>query len=176
MRGNEAALKLAAEAQRSRMAVRTVEDALVGAVFFAQNAELYSFLANTGGEFAELSFVSVLGDSFPGSGYFEGDRIRRVTFQIQNGSELMLYQNSLLAADTDSDRGVYPTLLCRDVKQFQVEFWDPRRMNWASEWLLTNQLPQLVRLSIGVGQAAHSRAPDQLVTKLVRLPSLGVLP
>lgn len=177
IRGNESALRMAAEAQRARMAVRTVEDALIGAVFFAQNADLYTFLANTSGDTAELSLVSVLGDSFPGSGYFQGDRMRRVTFQVQGDHELVLYQNSLLAADTDTDKGVYPTVLARDVRLFQLEFWDRRRGDWAPEWLLTNQLPEMIRLTIGLGQSANNRSvPDQVVTKLIRLPSLGVLP
>src|SRR5262245_57531002 len=55
LRGNAAALRLAAEAQRARMTVRAVEDALVAAEMFPQNGRYYTFLADTSGPFAALS-------------------------------------------------------------------------------------------------------------------------
>jgi hypothetical protein len=179
LRSNAAALRLTAEAQRSRMAMRTVEDALVSAEMFVQNAHHYAFLADTSGSFGALSVVGHMAESFPGSGYFGDERVRRVTFTVEaNGegrNDLVLRQNSLLA-QMDEGQEAYPLVLARDVTLFQLEFWDPRRGEWAAEWLLTNQLPILVRVSLGVGAGpgALSKQPDQLETRVVRLPAVGV--
>lgn len=179
LRGNESALKLAAEAQRTRMAARTIEDALVSAVYFSQNPSHYSFNVDTSGKFAALSFVGHLGESFPGSGYFDGERVRRVTFLVESGkegkSELKLYQNSMLAAGLEQDQGLYPLILARDVSQFTLNFFDPRKGEWLEEWIYTNQLPPIVRLTLGIGHGARgSKVPDELICRVVRLPAVGV--
>jgi prepilin-type N-terminal cleavage/methylation domain-containing protein len=179
LRSNAAALRLTAEAQRSRMAMRTVEDALVSAEMFVQNARHYAFLADTSGSFSALSLVGHMSDSFPGSGYFNDERVRRVTFTVestdQGRNDLVLRQNSMLA-QLDEGQDTYPLVLARDVTLFQLEFWDARRGEWAAEWLFTNQLPVLVRVSLGVGRGPgnQSKQPDQLETRVVRLPAVGV--
>lgn len=174
MRSNAAALRLTAEAQRARMAIRTVEDAIVAAeMVVGPNSRHYSFIADTSGEFAMLSLVGHMSDSFPGSGYFIDERVRRVTFAVDN-HELIIEQNSMLAALDEKNRA-YPLVLARDVKLFQIEFWDLRRGEWAPEWLLTNQLPALVRVSIGVG-APDKKQADQIVARVIRLPAVGIQP
>lgn len=179
LRGNESALKLAGEAQRIRMAARTIEDALVSAVYFSQNPSHYSFNVDTSGKFAAMSFVGHLGESFPGSGYFDGERVRRVTFLVESGkegkSELKLYQNSMLAAGLEQDQGLYPLILARDVSQFTLDFFDPQKGEWLQEWVYTNQLPRIVRVTLGIGHGSRgSKAPDELICRLIRLPAVGV--
>src|SRR5262245_57460188 len=61
--------RAAVEAQRSRMAMRTIEDALSAARMFAASQEYYSFVAENGSD-ATLSFVARLAKSFPRSGKF----------------------------------------------------------------------------------------------------------
>lgn len=181
VRGNSAALKIAAEGQRARMTIRALEDALVAAEMFPQNGGLYQFVADTSGAFAAISLAGPMSESFPGSGYFEGERLRRVTFMVTpgaQGNDLVLQQNSILAAETDQDRGVYSMVLARNVTLFTLEFWDRQRTRgeWIPEWTWTNQLPQLVRVTLGVGQSSqNARMPDQLVSRVVALPSGGVL-
>ncbi len=179
LRGNESALKLAGEAQRTRMAARTIEDALVSAVYFSQNPSHYSFNVDTSGKFAALSFVGHLGESFPGSGYFDGERVRRVTFLVESGkegkSELKLYQNSMLAAGLEQDQGLYPLILARDVSQFTLDFFDPQKGEWLQEWIHTNQLPRIVRVTLGIGHGPRgSTVPDELICRIIRLPAVGV--
>ncbi len=178
IQSNIAGLRLTANAHRSRMTVQTVEEALNSAVFFNANAKHYAFLAEGGDPYAQLSFVAHLAPSFPGSGRFDGERVRRVTFAVEpdsNGSSsLMLYQNSLLdqAADTVD---AYPISLAHDIALFEISYWDNRRGEFSQEWPQTNSLPALVRVSIGFGANTRSgKIPTELVTRYIRIPSAGV--
>ncbi len=178
VQSNIAGLRLAANAHRSRMTVQTVEEALNSAVFFNANAKHYAFLAEGGDVHSQLSFVAHLGPSFPGSGRFDGERVRRVTFAVEpdsNGStSLILYQNSLLdqVADTVD---AYPILLARDIALFEISYWDTRRGEFSQEWLQTNTLPALIRVSIGFGATTRfTKAPGELITRYIRIPSAGV--
>src|SRR5215831_19268856 len=70
LRGSKAGLTAAAEAQRTRIAVRAIREALTCAQLYVENARYYWFMADTGGDFAAVSMVSRLPASFPGSGLF----------------------------------------------------------------------------------------------------------
>ena len=153
------------------MAIQTLDQALTGAQLFQGNAALYSFIADTSGSFAALSIATSLSGSFPGNGYFRGERLRRVTFIVDQDNQLVLRQNSLLAPD-DRDFESYPIVLAKEVSVFQLEFWDGRRGEYIPEWLSTNQLPQVVRVTLGFGsQGRYSKRPAELVSRVVRIPS-----
>lgn len=171
---SQAAIRSTTDAQRARMAMRTVEDALASATMFASNPRLYFFQADTAGRFAAVSFAADLSDSFPNSGMFGGERLRRVSFYVPpGGRDLVLEQNSLLA---DFERGGEPAsiVLARDVQLFQLEFWDGQQRDFVEEWLSTNQLPVIVRVTLGFGQAKDARDPVQVVSRVVRLPTVAV--
>src|SRR5438309_9196636 len=70
LRGSRIGLEAAAEAQRSRVAVRALENSLVSLEMFQANIRHYYFFADTSGDFASLSFVARLPQSFPRSGDF----------------------------------------------------------------------------------------------------------
>ena len=178
LQSNSAALRLAANAQRSRMTIQTVEEALNSAVFFNANARHYAFLAGDEGKFSAVSFVAHLSDAFPASGFFDGERVRRVTFGVEPGpdgsSELVLRQNSLLAPP-DSEVEGHPLVLAREVTAFELLYWDVRKGEFSPEWTQTNSLPALVQVTLGFGQRTRfSRAPEETVTRIVRIPSAGV--
>ncbi len=168
-------LKLATDAQRSRMAVQSVEQALTGAQLFQANAALYSFVVDTSGSFGALSFATSLSTTFPGSGFFNGERLRRVTFLVDDNNQLVVRQNSLLSPPEDEFE-TYPIVLAKDVSVFQLEFWDGRKGEYVPEWLFTNQLPAVVRVTLGLGATGrYAKQPEQLVTRVVRIPS-GTVP
>lgn len=138
------------------------------------NPRLYFFQADTAGQFAAVSFAADLSDSFPNSGMFGGERIRRVSFYVPpGGHDLVLEQNSLLA---DFERGGEPAsiILAREVQLFQLEFWDGQQRDFVEEWLSTNQLPVIVRVTLGFGVSKGSREPAQIVSRVVRLPTVAV--
>ena len=65
-----------------------------------ENIRYYWFMADTSGDFAALSLVSRLPASFPGSGLFGNQIVRRVSFTVEPGPngqhQLVLRQTPLL--------------------------------------------------------------------------------
>ena len=176
VKGAKTGLAAAAIVQRSRMAVRTLENALTCTRSFAADLEYYSFLAENGSD-ASLSFVARLPDSFPRSGKFEGFNVRRVTFSLEpgpdSGKQFVLRQN-LLLMDMDKVEKEHPVVLARNVKEFAMEFWDKKAQEWVDEWTLTNQLPQMVKITLQfTGNDPYSPVKDE-VTRIVSLPSVMV--
>ena len=186
VKGRAVGVAAATAAQRERMSIRVIEEALMSAQLFAENAKLYSFVAENGSDDASLSFVSRLTDSFLRSGKFEGFNVRRVTFSIEAGksslgygseNRLVLRQNPILL-EMDKDEVDNPIVLARNVKEFKVEFWDTRLGDWIDEWTTTNQLPKLVKVFLSVNRENKkgyqaSKAYDE-VTRIIGLPSTGV--
>lgn len=166
LRSKVAADKAAMNAQRSRIAMRAIEDALQGVQVFQMNQPYYAFIADTTGEYAFLSVASRLPASFPGSGLFGDQSLRRVSFQIEPGSnsvpQLVMRQYPLLLATNAIDQD-YPIVLATEVTDFAFEFWDARRGEWLTDWLYTNQLPPVVRFLLGVGQRGDNASMPQTV-------------
>lgn len=161
LRGTRIGLTAAAEAQRTRVTINAIEDAFGGAIMYADNARYYWILADTSGQFAGISFVARLPRSFPGSGLFPGQPVRRVTFMVEEGY-LKLHQSPLLE-DPEASPQPYTINLAPNVNTFEMEFLDIRRREWLPEWASTNRLPYMVRVAIGLG-------------KEVREPVLRVIP
>src|SRR5882724_11708095 len=76
-RGSISGNRAAATAQRSRVALRTIEEALGATRSFTADIQYYTFDAENGSE-PYLSFVSMLAPSFPRSGRFGQFNVRRV--------------------------------------------------------------------------------------------------
>ncbi len=166
--------RAAADAQRERVTLRTIEDALGGAVLFSENAVLYSFVADTPGAFSELSFVSRLPETFWGSRFFTGQSTRRVSFAVEPSTDgavnqLVLRQSSLLATAGDSE--VHSTVLVSNVDQFYVEFWSAAVSQWITEWDSTNQIPKLMRVQLALGRTDGVPVPAEALK--VRVVSLA---
>ena len=180
LRGTRTAQEVAANAQRSRIAIRSIEDALLTAQVFSQNARYYSFVADTSSDYAALSLTARLPDTFPGSGIFGGQVLRRVTFTVEPGedrkNQLVMTQFPLLL-ETNSDNQPYAITLARDVTMFEMKFWDTNENDWADEYLNTNQLPRLIRVTLGMGHLKqYSSEPSEIVSRIVALPSTIVTP
>lgn len=177
-RSTDSAIRIAAESQRTRLGLQCVESALASAQMFQSSPKWYSFNADTSGNYAEVSFAANLSDSFPGSGFFQGQRLRRITLRVEpspdGGNDLVMHQTPLLSP-LSGDLDTHPLVLAREVSQFQLRFWDRRRSELVEEWLTTNQLPMLVEVTIGVGtENRMSRRPAQIVNRAIRLPDSSV--
>lgn len=176
----------AAEVQRSRMAMRALEEALLGARVpllasraARQNEHLYSFLASGDPDEPYLSFVAHLPESFPRSGRFGDMRIRRVTFNLEpdqsGGNQLVVRQVPILF-DPDRDEEENPLVLATDVRTFALEFWDARAEEWALEWTATNRVPPLIRVSLETGSPRGGRfEPSRLASRVVPMVASGAL-
>ena len=175
--GSEAA----ADVQRSRIAMQTIEDALTCARSFAADVNHYSFLAENGSE-PSLSFVARLPDTFPRSGAFGVFDVRRVTFAVEkgdSGARLVLRQNPILMDESKVEEE-HPLVLAKNVSKFEMEFWDTVTKDWTDEWTKTNQLPLLVKVTLELSasknnnNSANNSASSYSVTRVVGLPSLMV--
>jgi type II secretion system protein J len=179
LKSSKIGLAAAAQAQRERMAIRTIEDALVCTRSFAADPQSHGFYAENG-EDAMITFVARLPNSFPRSGKFHGLDVRRVSLSLASGPdstrELVLRQNPILM-DLDEDEEKYPLVLAKGVSGMEFEFWDTRRNEWMDEWNQTNQLPKLVKVTVQFNRAGPRQAYAQNreeVTRIVALPSITV--
>ena len=178
LKGTKSGLKAAAEVQRSRIAIRTLEDAFLTTEMFVANMNAYLFVADTSGDFAQVSLAARLPASFPGVGRYGDQVVRRVSFYTEPGKnstmDLVMTQAPILA-NTNAGWQPYSLTLARDVTLFQMEFYDAIKGEWLDEWRFTNQLPKLVRIALGLGKSVKNpRDPYDLVSTLVALPSVGV--
>lgn len=168
------------EVQRIRIARQALEQSLASAVLYAGNPRYYSFLSDTADEkFAFLSFVAHLPDDFPGSGMFPNQPLRRVTFAVQPGTNsgppsLILRQASLLTPTNSPIEESYTLTLTRNLAVFGVEFWSTNIGDWDVEWLQTNQLPKMVRVTLGMGGAQAGSPPSVLVSSVISPGGQGV--
>ena len=177
MSGKITAETAAAAAQRARIGIRSVEDALSCAEISAANIQFYAFLNDTSGKFASLSVAARLPEAFPGSGLFGDNVMRRVSFDVEPGADgqnnLVMNQWPLLEA-LDQVNTPYPITLARDVNIFMLEFWSPQDDDWVVSFDPTNQFPPLIRVTLGVGHSAeHPDVPYDVIVRTVALPSVA---
>jgi type II secretory pathway component PulJ len=170
----------AAQVQRQRIAIRTIEDSLTCIQSFQASMQYYQFLVENG-QSPQLSFVARVPDVFPRNGRFGDFNLRRLTFTLENTSDserdLVLRQNPILM-DVDPDEQSTPLVLARNVQDFIVECWDTNTMDWADTWDSTNSLPPMVRVTLAQGsnlKDKSSSGPTLAITREIAMPS-GTLP
>jgi prepilin-type N-terminal cleavage/methylation domain-containing protein len=164
----------AAAAQRARVGIRTVEEALATAEISTANIQYYAFLTDTSGKFASVSMAARPPSDFPGSGLFGDNVVRRVTFDVENVggvNNLVMNQSPLLEA-LDDRNTPYPITLARDVSIFMLEFWSEQDGDWAVSLDVTNAFPPLIRVTLGVGHPAdRSDVPYDLIVRTIAMPA-----
>lgn len=172
----------AAAAQRARIGIKSVEEALECAEISQNNIQYYAFLTDTSEKFASLSLAARLPAAFPGSPLFGDNVIRRVTFDVERGNDghdnLVMTQSPLLEA-VDAANPAYPIILARDVNIFTLEFWSTNEDAWVVAWEgrngpITNQLPPSVRVTLGCGHSAeHPDTPYVVYVREVAIPAVA---
>lgn len=183
VRGSKAGLQAAAQAQRARMAVRYLQEALLTAVNYkyppAENVP-YRFLGSMNGDFSELSFAAKLPNTFPGVSRYGGNTTRRVTFKVVKGDnqkdQLVVEQLPLLLPSSKEDFSAYRVVLSPEVTRFEIEYFDPEARegkNWVTEWLdkKTNSLPSLVRVRIDQSSSARRDGPQDVTVTAIAIPA-----
>jgi prepilin-type N-terminal cleavage/methylation domain-containing protein len=182
LKSTRIAQEAAAQVQRQRIAIRTIEDSLTCIQSFQASMQYYAF-GVTNGDNPSLSFVARVPDVFPRNGRFGDFNLRRLTFTVEpaaataGGSDaendLVLRQNPMLM-DMDPDEQATPLVLARNVKDFVVECWDTNTLDWADEWDDTNSIPPLVRIKLTLGGNATdtgANAPTLSITREIAVPS-----
>jgi hypothetical protein len=180
LRGSKAGLDAAADAQRARIAMSTLESALDSIQMFEGSMKYYSFITDTSSDFAYLSFVAHLPASFPGSGLFGDQVMRRVTFSVEttNSQRQLVLRQMPMLQPLERGEEAYPIVLARDVNQFLLEFWAPtsKGWEWTSEWLYTNQIPKRVRVALAFGGKRDNLGSqvNEVVFRDIALPAMTV--
>ena len=180
LRATKVGQEAAAQAQRRRVAVRTIESALMCAQSYQASQQYYTFVVQNGDE-PLLSFTARLPGDFPRNGRFGDFNLRRVTFTVEPGPDrerdLVLRQNPILM-DMDKDEQEHPLVLARNVKDFATECWDPTQKDWLDKWENTNQIPTMVRFTLVLGGNTLNNfgdtGPTLSVTRVVAIPSVMV--
>jgi prepilin-type N-terminal cleavage/methylation domain-containing protein len=179
VRASQTGRNTAAQAQRQRIALRTIEDSLTCLQSFQASMKYYVFTNLTqSGNQSELSFTARLPGFFPRNGKFvnpESGRdfsLRRLIFSVEPGpfseKDLVLRQTPVLM-DMDPDERQTPLVLARGVKKFTVECWATDTMEWVDEWVNTNSIPPMVRISLVLGGGT---TPTLAVTRVIAIPSV----
>jgi prepilin-type N-terminal cleavage/methylation domain-containing protein len=183
LRSSKVGMEAAASAQRARIAIRTIEDSLWCAQSYEAGLTNYEFIADNGSE-ATLSFVARVPSSFPRYGRWPGINVRRIKFSLESGpdysSQLVLRQKPLLqdlSTEFDEDEMNHPLVLAKYVKEFKIEFTDPRSGEWIDEWKQVDQLPKCVRITLRLTDNAKARThrEEQEIIGIVTIPSTRVL-
>lgn len=164
-----------ADVQRSRLAVRTLEESLVCAQMSLDNPMPFGFVADNDGDFSQLSFVSRLPASFPRSGRFRDQPLRRVEFAVERDEQgvpnLVLRQTPFLYEMNEAE-SKEPLKLSRNVVMFLTEYKGVNSEEWEEEWLLTNQLPRQVRFTIASAPKGRGTVNRQdVMQRVVVLPA-----
>jgi prepilin-type N-terminal cleavage/methylation domain-containing protein len=187
MRATEVGQNTAKQAQRQRVVLRAIGDAIMGVESFQASQKYYWFKIENG-DSPMLSFVARLPDTYPRNGKFVGAAngrdcsSRRVTFSLAAGTgnerDLVLRQSPILM-DMDQDEQQFPLVLARNVKVFTVEWWGTNRLNrteWNTDWddSQTNTIPQMLRVHLVLGGNTErgKDAPDYAATRIYTVPSL----
>jgi prepilin-type N-terminal cleavage/methylation domain-containing protein len=176
IRGVEVAETSAAACQRARIGMKTIETALSVVEISRANIQYYAFLTDTSSKFAAMSFAGRMPASFPGSGYYGDEVMRRVTFDVEEGPDhvnnLMLTQTPLLAAGFEKE-SPYQMVLARDVSAFFLEFWSIKDNDWEQSWDDTNTIPPLIRVTLGVGHVeGEQNTSFSLITREIAPPAV----
>ena len=174
LRSSQTAQAAAAEVQRQRLAVRSLEEALASAQMFPYNARHYAFIADTSEQFGFLSFVSRLPEAYPRGGRFGDLPVRRVEFSVEPdaaGVPTLLLRQTPYLFEPDRDELENPLRLARNVVMFHLEFWGPNSREWEEEWLVTNQLPRLLRFTLAAApEGSRTVNREDVISRVVVLP------
>ena len=177
LRSSQIGLNAAMESHRMRVAVRSIEESIKSAVIFELNLPLYSFMHEIRSDFAYFSLTSHLSDSFPGSGLFYDQPIRRVSFVVEDGeqgSQLVMQQRPILTPLEEGEES-YSIVLLKNVGVFALEFWDTQLSDWSPEWIYTNRFPAMIRYSLAVAPPGQdAAAEDSMIQRIVHVPAATV--
>jgi prepilin-type N-terminal cleavage/methylation domain-containing protein len=174
VRSSQIGISASVEAHRTRVAVRSLTDAMTSAVIYELNMPYYAFLTDTTESFAAFSLVSRLPSTFPGSGLFFDQPLRRVTFSVEPTNsmhQLIMRQNPILSP-LEQGQEPYPMVLANNVGEFKMEFLDMQSGEWMPEWAFTNQMPAMIRFSLGFISPASGKVDEnRLIKRIVQIPA-----
>lgn len=171
--------RVSAQRQRERVAMRTIEDSLT--CIQSHQASIYYYLFNIqNGDQPLLSFAAYLPDSFPRTGEFVGNtpdgvpmdyHLRGLIFSLQqqqDGEKDLVLRQSPILMNMPASEISTPLVLARNVSDFLIECWDTNTDEWDPGWDATNEIPPLVRVTLGF---ESPNGPKEVITREISFPS-----
>jgi prepilin-type N-terminal cleavage/methylation domain-containing protein len=184
-RGTRTAQTVAAEIQRERVTINSIEDSLTCIRSFQASPQYYSFVVENGSS-PLLEFTARLPDDFLRSGRFGSFNVRRLAFTVEpppnpgnafvvntGEKDLVLRQYPILTG-MDADEKAAPLVLARNVQLFAVECWDTNKQDWVDEWDDTNSIPPMIRVDLSFGADKNNFgnvSPTFSVSRLIAVPA-----
>ena len=181
LRVTEVGADAAEQAQRERIVLKTIEDALSGIVYYEQNQEHYAFVAETlDFNYPSISFVSRVPPDFIGNKEFGAQGLRRIEFvvedapvevkvevngktikEIKDERALVMYQIPILQPiDATELEDPKRWVLGPGLDTFMVLFWSTINNEWLPDWEETNSVPTRLKFEMAFklndGSAADS--------------------
>ena len=126
LRASKTGLDAAASAQRARVTIRVLEDSWLGAIF-RRNLPYYYFAAETA--IRRFKFRRPFVQVFPAQRQVGDLDVRRVTSLEAgpDGSRQLVLRQNPLVMDPDTDEKEHPIVLAKNVKGFEMQFWDSNK-------------------------------------------------
>ena len=159
MNATQTGTSAAEQVQRERVALKTIEAALSGIVYYEQNQQHYAFTADTTDfSYPAISFVSRVPPGFLDSKAFGDQTLRRITFKVEDdsdhGKSLVMYQPTVLQPEENLGLGEEESgirsVLGPGLDTFFVLFWSTalNPPDWSSEWTQTNSVPARIKFEM----------------------------
>jgi hypothetical protein len=80
-------------------------------------------------------------------------------------------QNPILSP-LDQGQEPYPMVLANNVGEFKMEFLDIQSGEWVPEWGFTNQMPAMIRFSLGFISPASGKVDEnRIIKRIVQIPA-----
>lgn len=186
MRSTIVAKDVAAQAQRERVTLRTLEDAIEGIQSYQASPSYYSFVLDNDNDNSTLSFTTRVPEMFPRNGKFINPNtgrsfdLRRLIFSVEpdkGGQDQLVLRQYPVLMDMDEDEQKYPLVLTKNVREFKVDCWGTNQqtgaVGWLKEWNDTNAIPQMLRVSMVMGGnvSAGTAAPGVAIARVYSVPS-----
>ena len=184
LNGTRTAQQAAAQVQRERIAINSIEDSLIYIQSFQASPQYYSFILSNS-DYSTLQFASQLPADFIGSGRYPGFPVRALQFTVESPpnpgggfventgeKDLVLRQYPILFG-MSSDELKAPIVLARNVQKFSVECWDTNAGDWVDEWDSTNSIPPLVRVDLVLGKNTDNfgkATPTFEASRIISIP------
>jgi hypothetical protein len=82
--------------------------------------------------------------------------------------------------DMDVDEREHPIVLAKNVKGFEMQFWDSNKKppELVDEWegAKTNQLPKLIMITLKLADNPNSTRITEEITRIISIPAMTVQP
>ena len=150
----ETAAEATEQVQRERIAIKTLEDALSGIVYYEQNPDKYAFVVDATGSYPVVSFATRVPPDFLGAKEFGAQRLRRVEFRVDEddfeaGPTLVMYQTPInMATDSIDAEPPRKWVLGSDLFTYVMQFYSTINNQWVNEWEETNSIPSRIKVEL----------------------------